>query len=100
VQAPIWLQLEHQMWYGFVVDVKNIINPTTKSSKTMITGTYNLSGGLEKTKKLHLINIQAILPGDVDDLLNRNASFCKRPNTKSTTTIQSTDRYNDTRDDN
>jgi hypothetical protein len=31
-----------KMLYGVVVDVENIINPTTKTSKTMITGTYNL----------------------------------------------------------
>jgi hypothetical protein len=61
--------LNTKMLYGVVVGVENIINTTTKSSKTMITGTYNLSGGIEKTKKLHLINIQAVLPGDVDDLL-------------------------------
>jgi hypothetical protein len=35
----------------------------------MITGTYNLSGGAKKTKEIHLINIQAVLPGDVDDSL-------------------------------
>jgi hypothetical protein len=31
-----------KMLYGVVVDVENIINPTLKSNKTMITGTYNL----------------------------------------------------------
>jgi hypothetical protein len=58
-----------KMLYGVVVDVENIVNATTKTSKTMITGTYNLSGGKEKTKKLHLISIQAVIPGDVDDSL-------------------------------
>jgi hypothetical protein len=55
-----------KMLYGVVVEVENTINPTTKSNKTMITGTYNLSRGIEKTKKLKLINIQAVLPGDVN----------------------------------
>jgi hypothetical protein len=58
-----------KMLYGVVVDVENIMNPTTKSSKTTITGTCNLSGGIEKTKMLHLFNIQTVLPGEVDDLL-------------------------------
>jgi hypothetical protein len=57
------------MLYNVVVDVENIINPTTKTSKTTITGTYNLSGGTQMTKKLHLVNIQAVLPGDGDDSL-------------------------------
>jgi hypothetical protein len=55
-----------KMLYGVVVDVENIVNPTTNTRKTMITGTYNLSGGIEKTKKLLLINIQVVLTGDVD----------------------------------
>jgi hypothetical protein len=58
-----------KLLYGVVVDVENIVNPTTKTRKTMITGTYNLLGGIEKTKKPHLINIKAVLPGDVDVLL-------------------------------
>jgi hypothetical protein len=57
------------MLYDVVVDVENIVNPTTKTSKTMITVTYNLSGGTQKTKKIHLINIQAVLPGDDEDWL-------------------------------
>jgi hypothetical protein len=33
-----------KMLYNVVFDVEKIIKSTTKSSKTMITGTYNLSG--------------------------------------------------------
>jgi hypothetical protein len=35
VQAPIWLQLNTKMLCGVVVDVKNIVNPTTKNSKQL-----------------------------------------------------------------
>jgi hypothetical protein len=58
-----------KMLYGVVVDVENIVNPTTKTRNRMITGTYNLSGGIAKTNKIHLINIQEVLPGNDDDLL-------------------------------
>jgi hypothetical protein len=68
-----------KMLYNVVVNVEKIIKPTAKSCKTVITGTYNLSGGTQMTIKLHLVNIQAPLPADVDDLLVETPLMEKDP---------------------